>query len=156
MSNSKDTILSYYGNRIRVRACGIAQQNDCLLLVNHANLNESGNFWNPPGGGISENETAVEALKREFLEECGVPIEVGKLLFINELIKYPLHGIELIFEVKLLGKSVKKGHDPELPEQIIQSVEWVSWKTIEQLSSADKPSYLESKKEFLNRCLRLF
>jgi 8-oxo-dGTP pyrophosphatase MutT (NUDIX family) len=33
-----------------------------------------------PGGGLEYGEAPVEALKREFMEECGVEIVVGKLL----------------------------------------------------------------------------
>lgn len=154
MSDIKDTIHSYYGNRIRVRACGIALKNTELLLVKHAFLNDSGVFWNPPGGGVEENETVTDALKREFREECGLAVEVGKLLFINEFVQLPLHGIELFFEVKVLGDTLMMGSDPEMAanEQLIKEVAWLSWSFIEQLSSTDKPSYLQTKKIFKNKC----
>ena len=34
------------------------------------------NKWTPPGGHIEENETPADAVKREFLEELSVNIEI--------------------------------------------------------------------------------
>ena len=40
-------------------------------MVRHKGLKEDG-FWAPPGGGIDFNQTIVETLQREFLEETGL------------------------------------------------------------------------------------
>lgn len=37
-----------------------------------------------PGGGVELGEGLIEALKREFMEECGVEIEVGKHLYTTD------------------------------------------------------------------------
>jgi 8-oxo-dGTP diphosphatase len=108
-----------FGNRIRVRVCGLCYRGDELLLINHKGL-YSHDFWAPPGGGLEIGETAQNALKREFQEECGLEISVGDFLFACEFVAPPLHAIELFFEVSATG-SPKLGKDPEMGAQQIMS-----------------------------------
>ena len=120
-------IINQYGNQLRIRVCGICVKDDRVLLINHAGMNESGEFWSPPGGGLQFGETIEECLKREFLEETNTIISVGKFLKINEFVKHPLHAIELFYEVKILSGETKVGFDPEMEEQIIKDVKWLSF-----------------------------
>jgi 8-oxo-dGTP diphosphatase len=101
-----------FGNRIRVRVCGLCYRGDDLLLINHKGLYDH-DFWALPGGGLEFGETAQNALKREFLEECGLEISVGEFLFACEYVNPPLHAVELFFEVSTSG-SPKLGTDPEM------------------------------------------
>ena len=120
-------IINQYGNQLRIRLCGICVQDNKILLINHAGMNESGEFWSPPGGGLQFGETIEDCLKREFLEETNTIISVGKFLKINEFVKPPLHAIELFYEVKILSGEMKVGFDPEMEEQIIKDVKWLSF-----------------------------
>ncbi len=43
-----------------------------VLLLNHAKLKK----WLPPGGHVEENETPVEAMHREVMEETGLEVEI--------------------------------------------------------------------------------
>jgi 8-oxo-dGTP diphosphatase len=106
-------ITKIYGNRLRVRVCGICWVKDRLLLVNHQMA--TGELWAPPGGGLEFGEHAGNALIREFKEETNLQIEVGDFLFGCEFIKIPLHAVELFFDVKVVGGDLKTGSDPELP-----------------------------------------
>jgi 8-oxo-dGTP diphosphatase len=116
-------VAKIYGERVRVRICGLCWDNDALLLVNHKGITAS-NFWAPPGGGLEFAQSLNECLKREFLEETGLQIEVGKFLFGCEFIHEPLHAIELFFEVNRIGGNLISGVDPEL--QIIDAVKYMS------------------------------
>lgn len=40
--------------------------------------------WDLPGGGVEAGEMLVEALHREMREECGIDVDVGKMLFVAE------------------------------------------------------------------------
>jgi 8-oxo-dGTP diphosphatase len=122
-----------YGNKVRVRACGILAGPENILMVNHRSLAKK-DFWAPPGGGIEFGETTEECLKREFLEETGLHVRVGGLLFVCEFIRRPLHGIELFFLVEAVGGELKTGTDPEMKsgEQLIQEVSYLSWTMLEQ------------------------
>lgn len=116
-------IEQLYGQRVRVRVCGLCWQDDKLLMVNHRGLTR-GDFWAPPGGGIEFQEPAGERLRKEFLEETGLHIAVRKFLFACEFIHDPLHAIELFFEVTVEGGQLTKGNDPELA--IIEDVRFMS------------------------------
>lgn len=116
-----------YGNRIRVRVCGVCIENGQILLVCHRPILGKNDYWCPPGGGVDEGETAEETLRREFLEETGLKIKVGRLLLTKEFVQAPLHAVELYFSVKILSGNLIKGHDPEmnLSEQLIKEVSWL-------------------------------
>ena len=132
MGNPMDgEIAKIYGNRLRVRVCGLCWDGDRLLLANHSLLSGT-NFWLPPGGGLEYGETVEKALKREFSEETG--LEVGQLSFAFgcEFVKKPLHAIELFFNVVKSGGTLKTGYDPEL--QIIQDVRFFSENDVNELS----------------------
>jgi 8-oxo-dGTP diphosphatase len=126
-------VQTFYGNRLRVRACGIALRDESLLLINHAGLSRE-NFWSPPGGGIQFDERSTDALMREFREETGLIVEPQEFLFACELVKPPLHAIELFFSVKIAGGQLKLGGDPEPGSPaIIKGVRFMTWQEIEAL-----------------------
>ena len=139
---TKENIHAIYGNRLRVRVCGICIENDQILLVKHQSVGEKGYLWIPPGGGVEFGESVTEALKREFLEETGLQIRVNDLLFIHEYLSPPLHAIELFFQVNPVGGKLVSGVDPEMPQekQIIENVAFKSLKTL----SKEEPGQLHA------------
>jgi 8-oxo-dGTP diphosphatase len=123
-------LINQYGNQLRVRVCGMCVQEGKILLINHSGMNESGEFWSPPGGGLEFGETIEDCLKREFLEETNTMISIGKFLKVREFLKPPLHAIELFYEVKIESGILKMGFDPEMEEQIIKDIQWLSFEEI--------------------------
>ena len=122
-----ENINSVFENRLRVRVMGIHINNDKILMVNHRGLNDSNELWLPPGGGVEFGEEMKEALKKEFMEEVNLAVEVGALLFVHELIKERIHAIELFFEIRSHKGVVEIGRDPELgSNQIITDVRYFS------------------------------
>ena len=92
-------VARIYGNKVRVRACGVCWQDDRLLMVNHASLTPT-DFWAPPGGGVEFGQSIEEALKQEFIEETGLNITPLEFLF----------GCEYIFwfsEVSVWNRGLK-------------------------------------------------
>jgi 8-oxo-dGTP diphosphatase len=116
-------IVNIYGNRVRVRVCGLCYDGDALLLVNHQSLGKA-DFWAPPGGGVDFGLSIAETLKKEFQEETNLTIEAGAFAFGCEFINPPLHAIELFFHVSRTGGELQKGYDPEL--QIIKEVAFLT------------------------------
>lgn len=121
-------IIRNFGNRLRIRVCGICIVQDRILLVKHAYLGEKAYLWAPPGGGIQFGEDAETALKREFSEETSFEVQIKRFLFVNEFLKAPLHAIELFFEVTIEEGKIQTGYDPEMPSerQIIRKVAFLS------------------------------
>lgn len=115
----------------RIRVCGLLHEpGKGLLMVEHQNIPNSPIFFAPPGGGQEFGESAPEALRREFLEETGLQIEVGRLCFVYEHRAAPLHAVELFFEVKQKGGSLQTGNDPERHIQIIKEVRFMSFSEV--------------------------
>lgn len=122
-----------YGGRVRTRVCGICIMGDRLVMVRHRFVGDSG-FWAPPGGGIEFGEDARASLAREFLEETGLTVDVGPFLFACELVKPPLHAVELFFHVIHKGGEISVGTDPESGDrQIIENVVLMSSNEVREL-----------------------
>ncbi|MEI7838529.1 MAG: NUDIX domain-containing protein [bacterium] len=88
--------------RIAVR--GIVFHNNKLLLVRqkHKSIvsDEVRLTWCLPGGGLSENESLIDGLGREMIEETGIKPVIGNLLFINQFNGHDRDNIELYFHIK--------------------------------------------------------
>lgn len=124
------SVAEIYGHKVRVRTCGLCWNGDKLLVVNHK-MDDKPAFWTPPGGGLEFGELVETALKREFLEETGLEIESPQFAFSCEVLRSPLHAIELFFHVHWTGGNLKVGYDPEL--QIIQDVKFMTDSEISQI-----------------------
>lgn len=69
---------------MHVRIAGVLLKDLTLLLVKHHK--EGRDYWLLPGGRIAAGEYSTRALKREFLEELNIAVEVNELLFVVEAI----------------------------------------------------------------------
>lgn len=98
--------------RVRIGIIAVNSDNK-VLLVKHRKGDRS--YYLFPGGGLENNEKIEECAKRELLEETGLDIELGKLLFTSETI-YPTgqkHVINFFFKGKILGGTLIHGDGVE-------------------------------------------
>ncbi|SDL43984.1 ADP-ribose pyrophosphatase YjhB, NUDIX family [Catalinimonas alkaloidigena] len=123
-----------FGDRVRLRVCGICRRGDDVLLIRHEGIGTKGYLWAPPGGGVHFGEALDQTLIREFQEETHLEITVGPFLFLNEFIRPPLHAIELFFAADERGGTLQRGHDPEMAPhtQLIGEVAFVPFAHIKQ------------------------
>jgi 8-oxo-dGTP diphosphatase len=129
----KEAVNQIYGNKVRVRVCGLLVDGEKLLLVNHAGIRE-GDWWAPPGGGLEFGETVHDALRREFREECGLEVAVGEFCFVCEHVNPPLHAVELFFRVTATGGALRRGSDPESNgKPMIREVRYYTFDDLETL-----------------------
>ncbi|MCC5945784.1 MAG: NUDIX hydrolase [Bernardetiaceae bacterium] len=122
IDNIQEQIAIHYGHRLRLRVCGLCFYQNKLLLIKHLGIGKGDYLWIPPGGGVQYGESSEVALKREFLEETGLSIEVLDFKFGFEIIRSPLHAVELFFDVRILEGELEKGKDPETVFQTISEV----------------------------------
>lgn len=107
---------------IRIRVAGIFVENGRILLVKHRKFGKE--YFLLPGGGQHTGESAGEALIREWDEELGLKIEVGKFLFCGESIP-PAEGgrkhvYQMVFQVDSIGGEL--AFQPDGP---LVGFEWV-------------------------------
>jgi 8-oxo-dGTP diphosphatase len=136
--NISKEIESKFGNRLRSRVNGVLIEDGKILMAKHL-MGEDRIFWSVPGGGMKYGTSAPENLKREFLEETGLEIEVGSYLFVHEYLDPPLHAMEHFFEIRRTGGILRLGTDPELDHQG-QILMELAWMDIKQLKNLPKES----------------
>ncbi len=129
-------------------AC-IAFKDDKVLIAHRNPTGQMGGRWEFPGGKVEDGETEKEALVREFSEEFGETVSVGKQIaeafFIHNDEKVTLHA----WTIEVSNDGIKK------PYILTEHTEykWVSLKEIEGLNFVDSdkliyPQVLEyAKKE---------
>lgn len=131
----EEKIIEKFGNKLRVRVCGILIEEGKILLIKHRSIGKKGILWAPPGGGMQFGESAEETIRREFEEETGLKVKVRRYLFTHEFLNPPLHAIELFFEVSRSGGKLIRGYDPEMnkDEQIIALVAFLDIDKIKEI-----------------------
>ena len=134
-------IENIYGNKIRIRVCGVLQRENKVLLINHKLLNTENTFWHFPGGGLEADEDIISALKREFSEETHLEINTHEFLYLNQFIDRKLHAVELFFRVSSSTLEPDLGSDPEF--NILTDLKWFTLEEIENLPQSHRPNFLK-------------
>lgn len=136
-------INTLYGDKIRVRSCGVLVVNDKILLLRHEGIGKLGYFWNVPGGSPGEGESLTQCVQREFLEEVNLKVTIGPFLYLNEYIKPPLHAVESYFRVEYSTENAELGTDPEMKgKQILSKLAWMNKQELQALPTASYPAFL--------------
>ena len=131
--------LTPYAGKVRVRVGGLLLHESRLLLASHRGLlPDEQPFWSPPGGGWEFGESLKEALVREFAEETGLAVRVGRFLHLHEFRRDDLQALELFFEVlpTVPGPPLPRlGNDPEhAPDaQLLTELAWLTPRQLLQL-----------------------
>ena len=134
---SPDTLLQAYSGKVRVRVGGLLLRDGGMLLAAHRGLlPKDAPFWSPPGGGWQFGESLKEALVREFREETGLTVRVGRFLHLHEFSTDKLQALELFFEVVADADAQPTlGHDPEhaADQQLLTELQWFTPRQLMQL-----------------------
>ena len=69
---------------VGVGAIVFNEQGEVFLSQRGDNAGNERGTWEFPGGGVDYGERLVDAVKREFLEEYGMTIEVSELLSVDD------------------------------------------------------------------------
>ena len=101
-----------------IRCRAIIINNNKLLVVKHS---KEANYYVLPGGHLESGEKIIDCIKREIMEELGIEPKIGRLLYVNNLIKDGKQSIEFFFEIVNAGdyleiKNLGGTHKHELAE----------------------------------------
>lgn len=116
-----------------------------ILMVRQSH--EGKDIWMVPGGAIEEGENASEAAVREVLEETGLEIRVGRLLWhVEEVSETRGQRFVNFFLGEITGGTLGLGADPEFGQdgQVLREVRFLSRKEILGLERV-YPEYLRTE-----------
>ena len=90
----------------RVRVAVVLVKDGEVLLVRHRKGDRT--YWLLPGGGLDYGETIPECAKRELLEETGLSIRPGRVLYMSEAIApdKSRHILNLVLLAELEGGTL--------------------------------------------------
>lgn len=101
---------------MRIRKCSravIVNEFNKILLQKFEFKDVVGNkvLWVTPGGGVKENETPVEALKRELNEELGIVVDIhDKPIFEMDVLiegkKGPFISREIYYKIAIQSDTI--------------------------------------------------
>lgn len=128
----------------RKAARGILIDNGKIALLHVSKLN----YHKLPGGGLENDETPVEAFKREILEEtgcvCTIDDENSRLVTLEWRGKWKLFQISYVFSARVVGTQKNLRLTQEETNHGFK-LEWVPFDQIAQVLKQDAPSDYESK-----------
>jgi 8-oxo-dGTP diphosphatase len=125
--------MSYFN--VRVYGLLINSKNEVLLSDEHE---YDQNFTKFPGGGLELGEGLIDALKREFIEECNAEIEVTGHFYTTDFYEKSSFNDSQVISIYYL---VKETHPLQLPfktrvfdfdEGIFQSFRWMNIKDLSE------------------------
>ena len=131
-------------HRVGARAIII---NDGKILLNEFG---DGLYYNLPGGGVEDGELVKETVVREVMEETGIAVDVGEMLFVLEY--EPVHNINIygetptisiIFECKIKGDIIIKPPTvPDVSPDYTNITSKAVWMPVENLKNIEYVPYI--------------
>ncbi len=123
---------------MRITTAGIARKHDRYLVALRRPGTSIGESWEFPGGKHRSSESPEETLRREFYEELGVDVLIGRCLFTtsfyNGMKEYELRA----YDVTLQSEQFQLGEHQD-----------IGWFTIEEILSLPTAGSDRAVAEFL-------
>ena len=124
--------------KFRASVYGVLIVGDQILVKRDPHINT----FELPGGGVELDETLEQGLIREFHEETGVDIKIGKLLKVEDSFftfnEQDAHGILVFYEVELIGGEISANHEDSVEAKFVDlnylnkdNTQRAFWKIIE-------------------------
>ena len=113
----------------------VLDEENRILLVRQDHPERS--VWMVPGGAIEEGETSAQAAAREVLEETGLQVEIGGLIWHVEEVSERGQRFVNFFRARVTGGELKLGRDPELTEsgQVLADIRFMHREEVADLEN---------------------
>jgi 8-oxo-dGTP pyrophosphatase MutT (NUDIX family) len=141
--------------RIRVQALALVRRGDRILVELGRDEVKDETFFRLLGGTVEFGETGAETVRREFLEELGTSLDVGRrVATVENLFTYegePAHEICLVYDCSLgdarLYELEEWNAEEETPAGGV--IHRVSWRSIDSFGPAGDALYPEALRGLL-------
>jgi len=109
-----------------VRVAVVIVRGNRILLGRHRKRGTD--YWIVPGGRLEPGESLVQCGRREILEETGLQVDLGPLLYIGEFQGKGFRVLDFFFLGSSPDGDPVPGYDPEDsgPERVFQDLKWLS------------------------------
>ena len=127
-----------------VRVVVLDDKNRVLVVCQH---HEDKDIWMVPGGAIEDGEDTLLAGVREVMEETGLEIEMGPLLWhVEEVSEGRGQRFVNFFMGRLVGGDLHLGMDPEFDEthQVLREVRFMTKEELQEVEHV-YPVYLKDE-----------
>ena len=127
-----------------VRVIVLDEEGRMLMVRQH---HENRDIWMVPGGNIENGETSEAAAVREVMEETGLDVEIGRLIWhVEEVSEERGQRFVNFFLGELTGGSLSLGKDPEFDDehQVLREVRFMTREEIEKIRVL-YPEYLKDE-----------
>jgi 8-oxo-dGTP diphosphatase len=92
---------------------GVALIDDGNILLVQRGRDPGRGLWAVPGGKVRHGETMKEAARREMLEETGLEVEVGDVVWVGEYIEGADHLVLIDFAGSVIGGRLEAADDAD-------------------------------------------
>lgn len=114
-----------------------------LIERNKILLSTQWDGYDFPGGGVNNDETLEEALKREFIEETGIEIEIKQPIYCGTSFFHPIHSKKnknkywncplIYFLCKKIGGELSKDYLSDEEKEYADMPEWVEINKLDKI-----------------------